>query len=182
MSDHLLQKISCPNCNAPIDLRGQNTDGTYVHCAACGSEFILKGHVCPYCGAYHEQEAVFCRACGAGLTRHCPRCATSNWIDDGYCVKCGAPLDVLEMIVQRHNQGTAKRLYQQMDEGQKLKEIESEAAQTRMNRMLIEEREHQAAIQRRILEQKRQEKKLLTIVLGAAAILFILIVVITLLF
>ncbi len=181
MSDRLLQKISCPSCNAPIDLRGQSADGVYVHCAACGSEFILKGHVCPYCGTYHEQETGFCRKCGAGLARRCPKCNTVNWIGDEYCASCGAPLDILELIVQRHNQGTEGRLYQQMDEAQKIKETEMAASQARMNRMLAEEREQQAAVRHRLLEQKRQEKKILTIVLGVAAALVIMIVIITLL-
>ncbi|HOU14388.1 MAG TPA: zinc ribbon domain-containing protein [Anaerolineae bacterium] len=181
MNEHLLQKVACPNCNAPIDLRGQSTAGAYVHCAACGSEFVLKGHVCPYCGAYHEQEAGFCRKCGAGLTRRCPKCSTINWIGDEYCVNCGAPLDILELIVQRHTQGTAGRLYQQMDEAQTIKEMEMAASQARMNRMLAEEREHQAAIRRRLLEQRRREKKVLTIVLGVAAVLVIIIIVVALL-
>ena len=178
MASHLLESITCPNCGAPIDLRIQSTDGTRVDCEACGTQFILRGHTCPHCGTYHEQEASFCRQCGASLTRRCPQCNTVNWIGDEYCVHCGSPLDILELIVQRHNQDTAGRLYQQMEDGQKLKEAELAASQSRYNRMLEQERAEQAALRQRIVEQKRQEQKVLTIVLGVTVVVVIAIIVV----
>ena len=95
-------------------------------------------------------------------------------------MNCGTPLDILELIVQRHNQDTESRLYQQMSEGQKLKEAELVASRARFNRMLEQERAEQVALRRRILEQKRQEKKVLTIVLSVAAILLIAVIVVML--
>ena len=178
MTNHLLESVNCPNCGAPIDLRAQSADGTHLDCEACGTQFILRGHVCPHCGTYHEQEASFCRQCGASLTRRCPQCNTVNWIGDEYCVHCGSPLDILELIVQRHNQGTAGRLNKQMEDGQKLKEMELAASQSRYNRMLEQERAEQAALRQRIAEQKRQERKALMIVLGVAAVIVIAIIVV----
>lgn len=179
MTSHLLESINCPNCGAPIDLRAQNTDGAHVDCEACGTQFILRGHVCPQCGTYHEQEASFCRQCGATLTRRCPQCNTVNWIGDEYCVHCGSPLDILELIVQRHNQDTEGRLFQQAADGQRLKEVELAASQARYNRMLEQERAEQAALRQRILEQKRQEQKVLTTVLAVIVVIAIAIIVVT---
>lgn len=178
MTSHFLESVTCPNCGAPIDLRTQRADGTHVDCEACGTPFILRGHVCPHCGTFHEQEASFCRQCGASLTRRCPQCNTDNWIGDEYCVHCGSPLDILELIVQRHNQDTEGRLNQQMDDGQKLKEAELVASQSRLNRMLEQERAERAALRQRIAEQKRQEQKVLTIVLGVAAVIVVVIIVV----
>lgn len=179
MSNQYLQSMSCPGCGSPIDLRKQSTHGAYVACDACGSEFVLQGHVCPYCGTYHQQEVDHCRRCGAGLSRRCPQCTTVNWIGDEYCAHCGAPLDILELIVQRHNQDTKDRLYQQMDESQKVREAEVAASQARYNRMLAQEHAEQAALRQRILEQKQKEKKVLSIVLGIAAVIVVLIIVLT---
>ncbi len=176
-----MYQIACPNCTAALDLRRRSADGAYVYCEACGSEFALKGHVCPYCGTYHEQEVGFCHRCGAGLTRRCPKCDTVNWIGNEYCTNCGASLDILELIVQRHIQDVEGRLYQQMDEAERVKAAEMAASQARMERLLAEEREFQAAIQQRLLEQKRQERKILTIVLSVAVVLFVVIIVIALL-
>ena len=135
--------------------------------------------MCPHCGAYHEKQTDHCRQCGAGLSRRCPQCSTINWIGDEYCANCGAPLDILELIVQRHNQGTEDRLYQQMDDGQQVKEMEVAASQARYNRMLTQERVEQAALRQRILEQKQKEKKVLSIVLGIATVVVVLIIVLT---
>ncbi len=144
-----------------------------------------SGHVCPYCDTYNEQtressRADFCRKCGVALTRRCSHCDTVNWIDDEHCVQCGAALDILEWIVRRDNLGVAGRLNAQMDEARQIKEIETAASQTRMERMLAEEREMREALRLRLIEQKAQEKKALTIVLSIAGVIVLIIVIVTL--
>ena len=178
MGVHFLESITCPNCGASIDLHAQSTDGARVDCAACGTQFILRGHVCPHCGTYHEHEVNFCRQCGATLTRNCPQCNAVNWIGDEYCIQCGSALDILELIVQRHNQDTEGRLYQQMEDAQRLKEAELAASQARYSRMLERERAEQAALRKRILKQKQQEKKALTIVLGVVVVIVVIVVIV----
>jgi len=179
MRDSMLQSVLCPNCGTPIDLRRQNTDGTNVQCDACGGQFILRGHVCPRCGTYHAQEVAFCRQCGMSLNRRCPQCNTVNWIGDEFCVNCGAALDILEVIVQRHNLSTQGRLYQQMEEARQIKDAEQAAAETRMARMMEQERQRQREIQRRFLKQKEQEKKLLRNVIIASVVIILLIIIVS---
>ncbi|HOT91373.1 MAG TPA: hypothetical protein PLJ78_06515 [Anaerolineae bacterium] len=181
MNETPLYQIACPNCHASLDLHRKSADGTYVHCEACGSEFMLKGHLCPYCGTYHEQEVGFCHQCGAGLMRRCPKCDTVNWIGNEYCTHCGTSLDILELIVQRYIQDVEDHLYVRMDEAERLKAEEMAASQARMERMLAEEREFQAAIHQRLLEQKLQEQKILKIALSVAAVLFVVFVIVALL-
>ncbi len=181
MNSPLFQKVACRSCGAPLELHGQESEGGYVHCPACGSEYILHGRICPYCGTYHEQEPEFCRKCGAGLRRRCPKCQTSNWVGNEYCLHCGAALDILELIAQRHTETTQQRLYQQMDEGEALKEEETTASRMRMERMLADERAYQAAIRRQLLEQKEREKKILTFVWKISAVVIVIIIVIALL-
>lgn len=177
MSNKFLQSVACPNCGSPINLRGLSTSGSDVQCEACGGTFILQGHVCPYCGTYHEKATAFCRQCGSPLSRRCPKCETNNWIGDEYCVHCGAPLDIFELISQRYVVETSDRLYQQMEESQQVKQAEMAASDARLARMLAEEKEFNAALQRRRLEQKQQEQKVLMIVAGVAVVMLVLVVI-----
>ncbi len=179
MSQHILEKVSCPGCGSPIKLN-QLTDkgeGAYIHCDACGSEFILRGHICPYCGAYHEQEVAFCRQCGQSLIRRCPKCDYNNWIGNEYCLQCGAVLDILELIVQRHNQGSAERLNQQMERAQVLKEAEEASSRARRARLMEKERQRQEHIRRDLAERKAQEQKMYTYFLIGVMLFGMLIIV-----
>lgn len=173
----MLEQVACPNCQTPINLRKVHAEGAYVECPACGGQFVLQGHVCPNCGTYHAQEVTFCRQCGLTMTRRCPQCETLNWIGDEYCVKCGVPLDIIEMIAQRLNQGTQSRLAEQMDTAQQLKQAEETASQVRLARMQEEERQWQLEVQQRLITQHEQEQKMLTGVLIASGIIFFIIMV-----
>lgn len=183
MSQHILEKVSCPSCGSPIQLN-QLTDkgeGAYIHCDACGSEFILRGHICPYCGAYHEQEMSFCRQCGQSLIRRCPKCEYNNWIGNEYCLQCGAVLDILELIVQRHNHGTAGRLNLQMDKARALKDAEEAASRARQARLMEKERRRQEQIRRDLAERKAQEQKMYTYFLIGVVVVGVLIVIVAIL-
>ncbi|MFP4395743.1 MAG: double zinc ribbon domain-containing protein [Anaerolineales bacterium] len=183
MSQHLLEKVSCPSCGSPIQL-DQLTDkgeGAYIHCGACGSEFILRGHICPYCGAYHKQEMAFCRQCGQGLVRRCPKCQQDNWIGNEYCIQCGAVLDILALIVQRHNQGTVGHLNRQMASAQALKDAEEAASRARRARLMEKERQRQEQIRRDLAERKAQEQKMYTYFLIGVILFGVLIIITTIL-
>ncbi len=176
----MLQKISCPGCGQPIDLHSVRTSGAQVECNACGSQLILRGHVCPYCGTYHEKVVSFCRQCGAGLIRRCPHCETVNWIGDEYCAECGAVLDILELVVQRHNLDTQARLYRRMEEAISLKEMENAASETRMARFVEEDRRRFAEIQRRRAAQLEQERKQLIAVAVFGSVFVIIMIIVAL--
>lgn len=183
MSQHILEKVSCPSCGSPIQL-DQLTDkgeGAYIHCDACGSEFILRGHICPYCGAYHEQETAFCQQCGQTLIRRCPKCQKDNWIGNEYCLQCGAPLDILQLIVQRYNQGTAEHLDQQMESARALKEAEEAASRARQARLMEKERLRQEQIRRDLARRKAEEQKMYTYFLIGVIIIGILIAIVAIL-
>ncbi|HNT75497.1 MAG TPA: zinc ribbon domain-containing protein [Anaerolineae bacterium] len=171
----MLQQIACPNCRTPLDLR-QSAAGAYVHCAACGGEFLLTGHVCPRCGTYEAHETAFCRQCGMPLSRRCPQCQTLNWIGDEYCRQCGAALDILEIIVHRHNESTQQRLYTHLEDAPRLKAEEEAALQVRRERMMEQDRQRQIAIQRRIEERRARDKKLLNGMLVAAAVIVLILI------
>ncbi|MBX3061288.1 MAG: zinc ribbon domain-containing protein, partial [Anaerolineae bacterium] len=103
----MFTEIACPNCLHPIDIRQH---GRHVTCDACQSQFVLDGHICPRCNAYHAQEQGFCGECGTPLTRVCQKCRTSNWAGDEYCKQCGAAMDILELLKVNYAQTTADRV------------------------------------------------------------------------
>jgi len=183
MSQHILEKVSCPSCGSPIKLNQLTDKGeeAYIHCKACGSEFILRGHICPYCGAYHEQEAAFCRQCGQSLIRRCPKCGYENWIGNEYCLQCGAVLDILELIVQRQNQGTVGHLNRQMASAQALKDAEEVASRARRSRLMEKERQRQEQIRRDLEKRRDEEQKMYTYFLIGVIIIGVLIVVVAIL-
>ena len=50
-----------------------------------------EGNICPHCGNPNDDEAKFCRHCGAELLVVCPHCGEK--VKDGkFCDKCGQPL------------------------------------------------------------------------------------------
>jgi len=168
----MLQSIACPSCGTPLDLK-QTAVGAQVHCDACGSAFLLNGHICPHCGTYHEEAADFCRQCGNSLRRRCPHCDTVNWIGDEFCVHCGSALDILELVVQRHHVSTQQHLYAQQEEAQRLKAAEQVASQARTARLQAQDRQREAEIRRRLVEQQAREKQLLTRILVVTVVFIV---------
>lgn len=183
MSKLVLERISCPACGSPINLEN-HVLGKQVHCGACGSGFLLCGHVCPYCSTYHQEEATFCRQCGAGLTRRCRKCDLLNWIGDEYCVDCGAALDIFEVISQQHTQDTKTRLYEQRETARALRAAEETAGEARRARMLEQERLRQAEIQRKLQARQEQERKMMQrlIVFSVAAAIIVILMIIFVIF
>jgi len=110
------------------------------------------------------------------LSRRCPQCQTLNWIGDEYCRQCGAALDILEIIVHRHNESTQQRLYTHLEDAPRLKAEEEAAMQVRRERMMEQDRQRQIAIQRRIEERRARDKKLLNGMLVAAAVIVLILI------
>ena len=167
MDNEFLTEIACPNCLAPIDVRQH---GQHVTCDACGSQFLLEGHVCPNCHTYHRDRRAICRQCGEALTRTCPKCQTANWTGDEYCQKCGAALDIFEMLQKVDARSRAEKLNEQHAHIRQLKEEEELASQRRMAEMMAIEEERQRELARRMAASQKRDRQIL---LGVAAVVVI---------
>ena len=174
MSNDILQEIACPNCRNPIDIRTQH--GNHVQCDACSSRFILKGHVCPNCGTYHEHEQAFCRQCGDPLARMCPKCQTSNWVGDEYCQQCGSAMDLLELMKLQHEAQSLESQRRRSAQIQDIKQREEEAAQKRMAELEAIETERQRWEQEQKANQRKQEM-LMFAGLGVVAVIVFLVII-----
>lgn len=155
MSDDILQEIACPNCRNPIDIRTQH--GSHVQCDACSSRFILRGHICPNCNTYHEEERAFCRQCGDPLSRICPKCQTKNWVGDEYCQQCGSAMDLLELMKLQHEAQSLESQHRRSAQIQELKQHEELAAQKRLAELEAIETERQRWEQEQKGKQRQQE-------------------------
>ncbi|MCI0578618.1 MAG: zinc ribbon domain-containing protein [Chloroflexi bacterium] len=175
MSDEIFQEVACPNCRNPLDVRQGH--GKHITCDACGSEFLLRGHLCPNCSAYSNAEQSICGQCGMALTRICGKCRTPNWAGDEYCVQCGSPMDILDILKRQYTHSTAERLTDQMAEARRLKEIEELASERRMAELMAIEEQRQIELRRRLAQQKQQERTLLVLVFGAIALFLVVLVI-----
>lgn len=178
MSGDLLYEVVCPNCQNPIDLRQH---GEHVRCDACGSQFLLNGHLCPECQSYHSTEAPFCAKCGAALTRVCRRCRTSNWAGDEYCVECGASLDIFDLLALQHRNVRQDMLEENWQQIRDLRELEEAAARQRSDALQAIENDRQEYLRQRLANQQRQERRLLVLA-GIAVALFLLVAIVSVLY
>lgn len=174
MTNKLLTEVACPNCLNPIDVREH---GRHVTCDACSSQFILRGHLCPNCSTYNEEEAAVCSQCSAALTRICRKCTTINWAGDEYCRQCGNAMDILDFVAGNHAMRTADRLLEQRQRARELQEAEELASDRRMAELMAIENARQAEVRRRIQKQRQQERKLF-ILMGLAIGLFVLVLIV----
>lgn len=175
----MLTEIACPNCLNPIDVRGH---GRHVTCDACRSRFILQGHVCPACNAYHSQETKFCAECGQALTRVCQKCHAVNWTGDEYCHGCGASLDIFQLLHLHHKQATADRLNEQMEFARTIKAQEQTASDRRMAKMKADEAARLAEIARRRQAQKQKDKQMFIMLAVGILIVILLLGLVTVFF
>ncbi|MFO7678520.1 MAG: zinc ribbon domain-containing protein [Chloroflexota bacterium] len=179
MSDEILQEIACPNCRNPIDIRSNHDN--HILCDACGSRFILNGHICAQCGAFHQHEQKFCRQCGEPMSRLCRKCNHSNWLGDEYCQNCGSALDILELL---HQQQQAKKLDTQRERAEQIKQLkqqEEESAQKRMAEFEAMEAERQAEL-RANQEQSHKRDMVVLGMVGVGFVAFMLLLLIWALF
>lgn len=174
MTNELLTEVACPNCRNPIDVREH---GRHVTCDACGSEFVLRGHLCPNCSAYNEEEAAVCGQCSTALKRICRKCNTVNWAGDEYCHQCGNAMDILDFIAGNHAMRTADRLLEQRHRAREIQAIEEQDSTRRMEELMAIENERQIELRRRMQKQRVQERKLF-ILMGLAIGLFVLVLII----
>jgi hypothetical protein len=168
MTNELLTEVACPNCRSPIDVREH---GRHVACDACGSQYILQGHLCPNCATYNKEEAPLCGRCGTALTRVCRKCTTVNWAGDEYCGNCGNAMDILDFISANYAARTADRLMEERHRAREIQEIEELASNKRMEELMAIEHARQAEVRRRLQAQKKQERKMF-ILMGLAIGLF----------
>lgn len=173
MSDEILREIACPNCRHPIDLQ---QDGRSLSCAACGSQFILEGHFCPSCLAYHQADTLFCGQCGTALKRTCQRCQTSNWAGHEYCQQCGAALDIFDVVMLQTKEARKKMQEERLDLIRKMKEEEERASARRMQELVAIEEARLAEFQARRHKQAQRDRQMLI-----AAFLVIFLVVLAML-
>ncbi|MBE7531893.1 MAG: zinc ribbon domain-containing protein [Chloroflexi bacterium] len=168
----MFTEVACPNCLHPIDIRQH---GRHVTCAACQSQFVLDGHICPRCNAYHAQEQGFCGECGAPLTRVCQKCRTSNWAGDEFCKQCGTAMDILELLKVNYAQTTADRLHAHQEWAREIKAKEESDSQRRMAQLMAQEQARLAEMARLRAAQSQKDKHLFLLI-NLFAFLFLVIV------
>lgn len=176
MSNEILQEIACPNCQNPIDVREH---GRHVACDACSSRFILRGHLCPGCGAYHAQEKSFCGNCGQALQRVCRNCSAANWTGDEYCVNCGNAMDIFDLLAMEHKRTSQEAVERRREEIRRLKELEDLASAERMQALQAIEERRLADLHRRRQKQKQQERQMLLLAFGLVVIFLLVLLVYT---
>ncbi|MEW5988695.1 MAG: zinc ribbon domain-containing protein [Chloroflexota bacterium] len=176
MSNEILQEMACPNCRNPLDLRGHSQ---LIICEACGSHFLLQGHLCPFCQTYHAEEELVCSNCGAALTRMCRKCGRGNWSGDEFCATCGSALDILDVLERQDRTATRSRLQRQMEEARQIKELEEAAARQRLADLQALEEQRLAEHHQEQTKRLAEERKLLLYVFGGVGILLLIIVVYT---
>ncbi len=170
MANEILTEIACPNCLTPIDIREH---GQHVTCPACASQFLLQGHLCPNCQAYHTDLQGVCRACGTALTRICRKCHTDNWAGDEYCAACGTPMDIFDLIVGAQQEARDQKKVDQIEQIRAMREATEKASRERMQAMEALERERQAEIRRRQAARRQGDRQLM--VIGAVLGFFLLV-------
>ncbi|MCL4265311.1 MAG: zinc ribbon domain-containing protein [Anaerolineae bacterium] len=171
----MLTEVACPNCLHPIDIRQH---GRHITCAACQSQFVLDGHICPRCNAYHAQEQGFCGECGTVLSRVCQKCHTSNWAGDEYCKQCGTAMDILELLKVNYAQTTADRLQAHMDWSKEIKAKEEADSQRRMAQLMVAEQARLEELARHRAAQSQKDKHLFLLI---ALLVFLFLVIVALL-
>jgi DNA-directed RNA polymerase subunit RPC12/RpoP len=173
MTNEILTEVACPNCLNPIDVRQH---GRHITCDACSSRFILRGHLCPNCSSYNQEEASLCGQCGTALTRICRKCSTSNWAGDEYCRQCSNAMDILDLIAGNYHMQTSERLLDQRQKARGLQAEEERASKRRMQELMDIEQARQEELYRRLQIQRKQERT--TIILMALGIGFFVVVLI----
>ena len=174
MSDEILHEISCPNCLQPINIREH---GQHVVCDACGSQFIIEGHICPECSAYHREEQDFCRECGSPITRVCRKCQTRNWAGAEYCQRCGAAMDIFDLLAMKNRQVSQDANVERREMIRKLKEEEALASEKRMQEMMAAEEQRLAKERKRRVAQAEKEKRMMLTLAGIIGLFIILLVI-----
>lgn len=166
--------VACPSCNSEVKVNDVSGDS---RCTVCGTHFSLRGHLCPRCDSYHQNEGALCLECGNPLTKVCRNCHAVNWSGSVLCYQCDNPIDIVSMVVDGSATTTAKRLRRQMDEAQAIKTAEELASGKRMAELLAIEEARLAELRQRMARQQRQERRLLMIVFGGVALFFIALVI-----
>ena len=179
MSEEILHEIACPNCQNPINVLDNHDN--HIQCDACGSRFILNGHICAQCHTFHQQAQKFCRQCGAPMSRICRKCNHSNWLGDEYCQECGSALDILELLHQQHQSKTLEVQRERSEQIKLLKQQEEASAKKRMAEFEALEAERQAQLKAN-LEQRRKQDMMIYSVVAIAVVGFMLLLLIWVLF
>lgn len=162
--------ISCPSCGSAIDASEHQAE---IACSVCNAHFVLAGHLCPSCGAYHVEDLAACLACGAPMVRLCWHCQTANWTGDEVCVACGERIDLLSQLEAKAGRTTEQRLSQQMAAARQLNDAEAESSSRRMAELMAIEEARQAELRRLRARQERQERNLLKVVFVAVVIFLV---------
>jgi len=175
----MFTEVACPNCLHPIDIRQH---GRHITCVACNSQFVLDGHICPSCNAYHEEEQAFCGECGTALTRVCDKCHTTNWTGDEYCTQCGTAMDMVQLLKKNYAQTTADRLQDQMAWSKEIKAKEEADSQRRMAKMMSDEQIRLQELARRRSAQRQKDRRLIALAVIFTFVAIILVLLVTQLF
>ena len=163
--------INCPSCGSQLDITEHQAE---ITCAVCNNVFVLAGHLCPSCGAYHQEDQAVCLTCGTPLVRLCRHCHTTNWTGDETCIECGERIDLLSQLEAESRQSTPERLSRQMAAAKQLNLSEAEASDRRMAELMAIEEARLAELRRQRAKRGQQERTML-IVVFAAVLIFLLV-------
>jgi hypothetical protein len=172
-SDEVIQVIACPVC---AELVGVYEHSDQVTCPHCDSHFPVIGHVCPACGAYHQEETPLCAHCDEPMTRVCQKCHTNNWAGNETCQQCGAEMNLFVYLQAAGQRSTADRLHEQQAMARKLKKQVAEAADRRVAALQAQEQARLAEVERRRQKQQTQERLLLFMTFSGILLLILLLV------
>ena len=99
-----IEKLACPNCNAPLS--GDFVANQKTECTHCGTPLLLtdvqtnRPLFCLECYTLNADEVRFCVNCGHSLTIECILCHTHNRADIDYCAKCGVHIQQAKIKCQ----------------------------------------------------------------------------------
>jgi hypothetical protein len=162
-----IESVKCPSCGSFIDATERRAD---LVCVVCNMHFVLAGHLCPACGAYHEDDQATCLTCGTPMVRLCWHCQATNWTGDEICIQCGESIDLLSQLEAKSSRTTPDRLNEQMAASIELNETEADASKRRMAELMAIEEARQAELRRQNARRKRQERNMLLVVFVAVVI------------
>lgn len=178
MPDDILREIACPNCRNPIDVREY---GRHLSCDACGSQFLLQGHICPSCFAYHREDTLFCGECGTPLQRTCRRCQANNWAGHEYCQQCGAAMDIFDAVMLQNKATARKAQEERQAQIKQLKKQEGEASARRMQELMEVEAQRLSEFQARKQKQAQRDRQMLVAIALLLALATLILALLTLL-
>jgi cation transport ATPase len=174
MNNRHSQQLPCPLCQETLST---HIDGNFLECESCESRFNAAAHLCPECQTYHVQAVAECSICGTKLSVVCQICEAANWSANDFCIECGEPLDLVDLIARHRGVTTTSRLVRQAEAALQIKKVEEVASKRRMTELKAAEKKRQENVEESLRRKRQQERKLTLLVFGTLVIFLLLLAV-----